>query len=162
MLPPGVWLPLVRHGFDISPSTAVQKPLMHFYSVYVSTRFLHRFNSMQSDMFDAAFASDASLAVSAPTGAGKTVLFDLALCRLQVASGAVDASGRFVRRPGHVKAVYIAPMRVCSTQAPLLFASSLLNGQPFVTSRLSHRRWCRSDAVTGPRALALLASGAWS
>jgi ATP-dependent DNA helicase HFM1/MER3 len=78
---------------------------------------------MQSEMFDAAFGSDASLAVSAPTGAGKTALFDLALCRLQVTAGAVDASGRFVRRLGAPKAVFIAPLRVsglmqvCSTSA---------------------------------------------
>lgn len=165
MLPPGVWLPLVRHDLDISPSNCVQKPLMHFYSVYVSTRFLHRFNSMQSDMFDAAFASDASLAVSAPTGAGKTVLFDLALCRLQVASGAVDASGRFVRRPGHVKAVYIAPMRVCSTRsaARVLFASLLAASErptlchlSLVTQALVQERCSDWTARFGPLGLRCL------
>ena len=66
---------------------------------------------MQSEVFDAAWGTDNSLAVAAPTGSGKTVVFELALCRLLAVAGCVDAAGRFVRRPGAVKAVFVAPMR---------------------------------------------------
>lgn len=69
------------------------------------------FNSLQSAMLDLTWSSDASLAVSAPTGAGKTVLFELAILRMLQSAGSVDAAGRFLRRPASVKAVYIAPMR---------------------------------------------------
>jgi ATP-dependent DNA helicase HFM1/MER3 len=69
---------------------------------------------MQSELFAAAWGSDASLAVSAPTGSGKTVVFELALLRLlsSVARCVDPVTGAFTRRPGRVKAVYVAPMRV--------------------------------------------------
>ena len=115
---------------------------------------------MQSEMFDAAFGSDASLAVSAPTGAGKTVIFDLALCRLQVTAGAVDASGRFMRRAGAPKAVFIAPLRVrwlmqfhtCSSIALRL---TRLAPPP-------RRPWSRSGALSGRPGSGRWACGAWS
>ena len=47
------------------PATA---PLLESHS-----RFLRHFNSLQEAMFDTAFSSLVSFAVSAPTGAGKTV-----------------------------------------------------------------------------------------
>ncbi len=67
---------------------------------------------MQSEVFAAAWGGDNSLAVSAPTGSGKTVLFELAVCRLLAGAGCVDAAGGFTRRAGRAKAVYVAPMRV--------------------------------------------------
>ena len=115
---------------------------------------------MQSEMFDAAFGSDASLAVSAPTGAGKTVIFDLALCRLQVTAGAVDASGRFMRRPGAPKAVFIAPLRVRWLMQ--------LHSCSFIALRLTRlastprRPWSRSGALSGQAVSARWACGAWS
>lgn len=43
----------------------------------------HRyFNSIQSDCFNAIMHSDISMVVAAPTGAGKTVLLELAILRL--------------------------------------------------------------------------------
>ena len=71
---------------------------------------------MQSELFAAAWGSDNSLAVSAPTGSGKTVVFELAIMRLLSAHGCVDAAGGFVRRAGVTKAVYVAPMRVWRTE----------------------------------------------
>lgn len=56
------------------------------------------FNALQSQLLDALFTSDASLAVAAPTGSGKTVLFDLALLRL------------LQQHPG-ARALYVAPLR---------------------------------------------------
>lgn len=69
---------------------------------------------MQSEVFDAAACSDHALAVAAPTGSGKTVVFELAVCRLL--SSQLDAAGRFVHRPGALKVVYVAPMRVRATR----------------------------------------------
>ena len=57
------------------------------------------FNLVQSDTFDAAFGSDAPLVVAAPTGAGKTGVLELALCRL------------VLRGPATAKALYLAPSR---------------------------------------------------
>jgi len=57
------------------------------------------FNLVQSDTFDAAFGSEAPLVVAAPTGAGKTGVLELALCRL------------VLRGPATAKALYLAPSR---------------------------------------------------
>ena len=40
------------------------------------------FNSLQSECFPVCFHSDANMVVSAPTGSGKTVLFELCILRL--------------------------------------------------------------------------------
>jgi ATP-dependent DNA helicase HFM1/MER3 len=71
---------------------------------------------MQSEVFDAAACSDQALAVAAPTGSGKTVVFELAVCRLL--SSQLDSAARFVHRPGAQKVVYVAPMRVRSLCEP--------------------------------------------
>lgn len=43
----------------------------------------HRyFNSLQSECFPVCFHSDVNMVVSAPTGSGKTVLFELCILRL--------------------------------------------------------------------------------
>jgi ATP-dependent DNA helicase HFM1/MER3 len=39
------------------------------------------FNAVQSDCFDTVFKTDTSLLISAPTGSGKTGVFELAICR---------------------------------------------------------------------------------
>jgi replicative superfamily II helicase len=70
---------------------------------------------MQSEVFTAAYASEHCLAVAAPTGSGKTVVFELAVCAML--SSQVDASGRFQYRAGGKKVVYVAPMRVRHSRA---------------------------------------------
>lgn len=57
------------------------------------------FNLVQSDTFDVAYGSDAPFVVAAPTGAGKTGVLELALCRL------------VARGPPTAKALYLAPSR---------------------------------------------------
>lgn len=65
------------------------------------------FNAVQSKCFDALFHSDNNVVVSAPTGGGKTVLLELAICRL------VDANSS-----GDFKVVYQAPTKsLCSERA---------------------------------------------
>ncbi len=107
---------------------------------------------MQSELLDLAWGSDTSLAVSAPTGAGKTVIFELAMLRMLQTAGCVDASGRFVRRPGLVKAVYVAPMRVrcCRPHAwrtPLNYYCIPLRRQAIVQERL--KDWSARFGVLG-------------
>jgi hypothetical protein len=57
------------------------------------------FNAMQTKCFDTFYRSDDNVCVTAPTGAGKTVLFELALIRFFHAGG----RGK--------KALYVAPTK---------------------------------------------------
>ena len=62
---------------------------------------------MQSTCFDTIYHSSANIVISAPTGAGKTVLFELAMLRLF--SDPVNTSS---------KVVYMAPTKaLCSERA---------------------------------------------
>ncbi|GAA5835706.1 hypothetical protein JCM9279_004624 [Rhodotorula babjevae] len=62
------------------------------------------FNAVQSVCFDTVYHTDQNVVVSAPTGAGKTVLFELAIVRLFTSSPSTDA-----------KVLYMAPTKsLCS------------------------------------------------
>ncbi|GAA5999340.1 DNA helicase [Rhodotorula paludigena] len=62
------------------------------------------FNAVQSVCFDTVFHKDENVVISAPTGAGKTVLFELAIIRLFTKSPSSDA-----------KVLYMAPTKsLCS------------------------------------------------
>ena len=63
-----------------------------------------RFNCMQTRCLDAVFGSDINVVVGAPTASGKTVVFELAICRL-IAKGDKDA-----------KVVYISPYKALCQQ----------------------------------------------
>ncbi|XP_078343088.1 putative ATP-dependent DNA helicase HFM1 [Oculina patagonica] len=64
------------------------------------------FNIVQSKVFDEVMYTDRPLVVCAPTGSGKTVIFELAIIRLLVNSG---------QGPSKAKVVYMAPMKaLCS------------------------------------------------
>ncbi|KAG8071458.1 hypothetical protein GUJ93_ZPchr0006g46127 [Zizania palustris] len=67
------------------------------------------FNSLQSECFPSCFLSDVNMVISAPTGSGKTVLFEL--CILRLLSKFLSSEWRFNLIKGTLKTIYIAPMK---------------------------------------------------
>ncbi|XP_012568774.1 DExH-box ATP-dependent RNA helicase DExH17 isoform X5 [Cicer arietinum] len=67
------------------------------------------FNSLQSECFPVCFHSDVNMVISAPTGSGKTVLFEL--CILRLLSKSISTDGRFIHVKGSLKTIYIAPSK---------------------------------------------------
>ncbi|CAN8276345.1 unnamed protein product [Cochlearia groenlandica] len=67
------------------------------------------FNSLQSECYPLCFQSDINMVVSAPTGSGKTVLFEL--CILRLLSKSISRDGRFLHAKGALKTVYVSPSK---------------------------------------------------
>ncbi|KAJ0962512.1 hypothetical protein J5N97_027634 [Dioscorea zingiberensis] len=67
------------------------------------------FNSLQSECFPGCFLSDVNMVISAPTGSGKTVLFEL--CILRLLSRFLSQDGKFHHLKGTLKTIYIAPSK---------------------------------------------------
>ncbi|XP_050384222.1 DExH-box ATP-dependent RNA helicase DExH17 isoform X1 [Argentina anserina] len=67
------------------------------------------FNSLQSECFPACFHSDENMVVSAPTGSGKTVIFEL--CILRLLSRFISEDESFKPTNGTLKTIYIAPSK---------------------------------------------------
>merc|ERR1719193_2935235 len=85
--------PTAEKTIPLVPISEIPSPFRSFFP-------FSSFNRVQSAIFDDVFRSTASLVVSAPTGSGKTVVFELALLRLLL-SNAI--------------AVYVAPTKaLCS------------------------------------------------
>lgn len=61
------------------------------------------FNSLQSECFPTCYHSDVNMVISAPTGSGKTVLFELCILRLLAKS--ISSEGRFIHVKGSLKTV---------------------------------------------------------
>lgn len=65
------------------------------------------FNAVQSKCFESVYASSDNLVVSAPTGSGKTAIFELAICKIVAERG-----------PDNIKIVYQAPTKaLCGERA---------------------------------------------
>ncbi|XP_020576359.1 ATP-dependent DNA helicase MER3 homolog isoform X2 [Phalaenopsis equestris] len=67
------------------------------------------FNSLQSECFSGCFLFNISMVVSAPTGSGKTVLFEL--CILRLFSRFLSQEGKFNHEKGVLKTIYMAPSK---------------------------------------------------
>lgn len=76
-----------------------------FHSIY-GFRY---FNSLQSECFSACYLSDINMVISAPTGSGKTVLFEL--CILRVFSRFISADKELIHLKGTMKTIYVAPSK---------------------------------------------------
>ena len=66
-----------------------------------------RFNKVQTECFHLIYETDENAVISAPTGSGKTALFELAICRLYqefMGSGSQAASDT-------IRSIYIVPMK---------------------------------------------------
>ncbi|TFK76347.1 P-loop containing nucleoside triphosphate hydrolase protein [Pluteus cervinus] len=99
-------------GMQIVRATAPQtggsslRPVSELPDVYRGLFKFGVFNAVQSVCFDSVIGSEENLVLSAPTGSGKTVIFELAIVRLLTSHGPV-ANGK--------KCVYIAPTKaLCS------------------------------------------------
>ncbi|PHT57407.1 ATP-dependent DNA helicase MER3 -like protein [Capsicum baccatum] len=77
--------------------------------VFRSTFSFRYFNSLQSECFPACFLSDMNMVISAPTGSGKTVLFEL--CILRLLSRFISVEGKFIHTKGALKTIYVAPSK---------------------------------------------------
>ncbi|KAL0918505.1 hypothetical protein M5K25_010514 [Dendrobium thyrsiflorum] len=67
------------------------------------------FNSLQSECFSGCFLSNINMIISAPTGSGKTVLFEL--CILRLFSKFLTQEGKCNHEKGVLKTIYIAPSK---------------------------------------------------
>ncbi|KAL4383547.1 hypothetical protein GQ457_15G023510 [Hibiscus cannabinus] len=85
------------------------KSVFHLPEPFRSTFNFRYFNSLQSECFPVCFLSDVNMVISAPTGSGKTVLFEL--CILRLLSRFISGDGRFVHIKGTLKTIYIAPSK---------------------------------------------------
>ncbi|XP_072981151.1 ATP-dependent DNA helicase MER3 homolog isoform X1 [Typha angustifolia] len=74
-----------------------------------STFNFRYFNSLQSECFPLCFLSNINMVISAPTGSGKTVLFEL--CILRLLSRFLSQEGKFNHIKGILKTIYIAPSK---------------------------------------------------
>ncbi|KAH6771509.1 DNA helicase ROCK-N-ROLLERS [Perilla frutescens var. hirtella] len=67
------------------------------------------FNSLQSECFSTCYLSDVNMVISAPTGSGKTVLFEL--CIMRLLSNFITGDQKFTLLKGTLKTIYIAPSK---------------------------------------------------
>jgi superfamily II RNA helicase len=111
-------MPRKDHAFDAAlssrPSTSMPTPSMDasdrssslvsnlIPAPYSSVFQFERFNRVQIKSFDKVFHTNDSIALSAPTGCGKTAIFELAIIKLLKENESSGAKG---------KAIYMAPMK---------------------------------------------------
>ncbi|XP_021941887.1 probable ATP-dependent DNA helicase HFM1 isoform X2 [Zootermopsis nevadensis] len=90
-----------RHN-DLCSIYEIPRQYQHIFASYPC------FNAIQSKVLDDVLYSDTSIVVSAPTGSGKTVIFELAVIRLLIKLKDVEFTGEY-------KIVYMAPVKaLCS------------------------------------------------
>ncbi|KAL8241724.1 hypothetical protein R6Q59_012026 [Mikania micrantha] len=85
------------------------KSVLDLPDLFRSTFSFRYFNSLQSECFSACFHSDINMVISAPTGSGKTVLFEL--CILRLLSKFISQDGKFIHTKGTLKTIYISPSK---------------------------------------------------
>ncbi|KAG1891431.1 P-loop containing nucleoside triphosphate hydrolase protein [Suillus subluteus] len=89
------------------PQPVLLRPVSELPDMFRSIFKFGVFNAIQSICFDAVFHSDENMVISAPTGSGKTVLFELSIIRM-----VTDPSGTNQA----AKCVYVAPTKALCTE----------------------------------------------
>lgn len=82
------------------------------------------FNSLQSECFATCYLSDLNMVISAPTGSGKTVLFEL--CIMRLLSKFITDDGKFTHHIGTLKTVGFLMVLVAQGLWLLLTGVSIL------------------------------------
>ncbi|KAK1269119.1 hypothetical protein QJS04_geneDACA005068 [Acorus gramineus] len=85
------------------------KSVLDLPELFQRTFSFRYFNSLQSECFSGCFHSDMNMVISAPTGSGKTVLFEL--CILRLLTRFLSHDGKFNHMKGLLKTIYIAPSK---------------------------------------------------
>ncbi|KAL6573750.1 Sec63 [Orobanche hederae] len=91
-----------RHMYTLKAVTDLPAPFRSAFS-------FRYFNSLQSECFSTCYLSDVNMVISAPTGSGKTVLFEL--CIMRLLSKFINGDGIFTHHKGTLKTIYIAPSK---------------------------------------------------
>ncbi|KAL2620884.1 hypothetical protein R1flu_001089 [Riccia fluitans] len=90
-------------------ATGLLVPVSDLPKVFRGVFSFRYFNSVQSECFSSAYLSDDNLVVSAPTGSGKTGIFEL--CILRLLARLLTPEGLFSQPRGALKIVYVAPTK---------------------------------------------------
>eukprot|EP00899_Mesostigma_viride_P027853 jgi/Mesvir1/8252/Mv12524-RA.2 len=119
---------LSRHPIPIPILRCNGPSLLYNYAILIISSYAFQnafafsyFNVMQSETFDETFLSDENIVISAPTGSGKTVVFELLILRL--ASKALSSPIQH----GKNKCVYIAPAKALVQQKTREWSESFGN-----------------------------------
>ncbi|PIA14860.1 P-loop containing nucleoside triphosphate hydrolase protein [Coemansia reversa NRRL 1564] len=100
--------PLLRPSQVNPESTSGMVPVSALPPEFATAYSFSHFNKLQSACFADLFATNANLVVSAPTASGKTVLMEIALCRLFQSHASRKC----------YKALYLAPLKaLCAEKA---------------------------------------------
>nr|XP_043617378.1 DExH-box ATP-dependent RNA helicase DExH17 [Erigeron canadensis] len=94
---------------SVSMDSYSLKSVLDLPDPFRSTFSFRYFNSLQSECFSTCFHTDINMVISAPTGSGKTVLFELSI--LRILSKFISPEGRFVHTKGTLKTIYISPSK---------------------------------------------------
>ncbi|KAF7337998.1 ATP-dependent DNA helicase MER3 [Mycena venus] len=100
-------IPPLNRGSNPRNSSGIRlRPVSELPDIYRGVFKFGVFNAVQSSCFDTVVKSDENMVISAPTGSGKTVLFELAIVRMLRRAKELGKS---------VKCVYMAPTKaLCS------------------------------------------------
>ncbi|CAI5973984.1 unnamed protein product [Closterium sp. NIES-65] len=105
------------------------KCISHLPPCFRSLFSFRYFNAVQSEAFGEVYTTDNNIVVSAPTGSGKTVLFELAVLRLL--SKTLTSGHEYIHSPGRYKIIYVAPMKALHNDGKpaLVFCSTRKGSQ---------------------------------
>lgn len=107
--------------------------MIYYHSNYFLFHLLmfRYFNSLQSECFSGCFLSSINMVISAPTGSGKTVLFEL--CILRLLSRFLSEDGKFNHMKGTLKTVSFVLLMLMTSFSFLIFSLGMTGNVMFGT-----------------------------